>query len=149
MNTDQPGGNETRISRSKRIGFSIRASAFRESVFIRGFSNQSLGMNAFQNSSTRTIQPFEPERGGVYPIETAALLAHIPRRTVLLYCRHLLIAPVSDPEHDGYYFDDEAIRTMQRIEFLHSVHGINLIGTRMILELMSLLDRSRGEARTA
>jgi hypothetical protein len=52
---------------------------------------------------------------------------------------------VSDPEYDGYYFDDEAIRTLRRIEFLHSVHGINLIGTRMILELTNLLERSRGE----
>ena len=102
-------------------------------------------MKAAEISPTRTLQPFEPEPGGVYPIETAAHLAHIPRRTLLLYCRHRLVAPVSDPEYDGYYFDDEAIRTLRRIEFLHSVHGINLIGTRMILELTNLLERSRGE----
>ena len=104
-------------------------------------------MNAVEDNSTQVLQPFETEPGAVYSIETAAHLAHVPRRTVLLYCRHRLIAPVSDPEHDGYYFDEEAIRTLRRIEFLHSVHGINLIGTRMILELMNALEHLSGPGR--
>src|SRR5437868_5987215 len=97
-------------------------------------------MNAREN-----IALFEPGPDTLYPIETAAHLANVPRRTILIYCRHGLISPVKNPEQDGYYFDEAALRTLQRIEFLHSVHGINLTGTRMILELMDAMERLKAE----
>jgi DNA-binding transcriptional MerR regulator len=99
-------------------------------------------MNAFQqNRFTHALQYFESGPDVIYSIETAADLTGIPRRTILHYCRHHLISPVADPNRQGYYFDGSAIRTLRQIEFLHSVHGINLAGTRMILELVDKVER--------
>jgi DNA-binding transcriptional MerR regulator len=40
------------------------------------------------------------------------------RRTILVYCKHGLLTPVVDPVDNGYYFNDEAIRMLRRIEAL-------------------------------
>jgi len=44
--------------------------------------------------------------------------------TILVYYKHGLVSPVVDPECGGYYFNDEAIRTLRRIEYLRTDCGI-------------------------
>jgi DNA-binding transcriptional MerR regulator len=105
-------------------------------------------MNAFDETRLRALQHFEPDTHAVYTIETAAQLAHLPRRTILIYCKHGLISPVIDPQCGGYYFNDEAIRNLRRIEYLRTVCGINLVGIKMILRLMNEAERLRAEMRS-
>src|ERR1700683_5222274 len=77
------------------------------------------------------LQLFEPGARAVYTIEVAAQLAQVPRRLIVLYYKHGLVFPVTDPTGSGWYFDDEAIRIVRRIEYLRSVCGLNLAGIKL------------------
>jgi len=56
-----------------------------------------------QPTPLRALQLFEPDPAAVYSLEAAARLAHLPRRTILLCCKHGLVSPVSDPGSGSYY----------------------------------------------
>jgi DNA-binding transcriptional MerR regulator len=89
------------------------------------------------------VQLFEPEAGAVYPIEVAAHIAQVPRRTILLYCKHGLVSPLADPHRNGYYFSEEAIRTLRYIEYLRAKHDINISGIKIIIHLMREMEYMR------
>jgi DNA-binding transcriptional MerR regulator len=104
-------------------------------------------MNITEEVSVRALQRFEPDSEAVYTIEAAAHLAHTGRRRILVYYKHGLVSPVVSPECGGYYFNDEGIRALRRLEYLQSDRGINLAGTRIIVELLDEVDRLRDEVR--
>jgi DNA-binding transcriptional MerR regulator len=54
---------------------------------------------------------------------------------------------VVDPAFGGYYFNDEAIRTLRRVEHLRTTCGVNLAGIKMILDLMNQVERLQSEVR--
>ena len=95
----------------------------------------------------QAIQLFEPDGNTVYTIETAAHIAQVARRSILVYYKHGLVSSVVDPERGGYYFNDEAIRTLRRIEYLRTQCGVSLVGIKMILRLMNEVEGLRAEAR--
>ena len=99
-------------------------------------------MKPRHKSSSRALQRFEPEPNTVYTIETTARITHVPRRNILIYSRHGLVSPGVDPEW-GYYFTDDAIRTLRYIEYLREDCGVNLAGIKMILRLTNELERLR------
>jgi DNA-binding transcriptional MerR regulator len=96
---------------------------------------------------SQSVQLFEPDPQTVYTIDAAEQIAHVPRRSILVYYRHGLVTPVADPDSEGYYFDDEAIRALRRIEYLHNTRGINLEGIKIIFHLMGEVERMRSELR--
>ena len=91
--------------------------------------------------------PFEPTAEGVYSIETVVQITQTPRHQIAVYCRHGLISPVTAPERDGWWFDDEAIRVLRRIERLRVDYDMNLAGLRVISELFREVERLREEVR--
>jgi DNA-binding transcriptional MerR regulator len=93
-----------------------------------------------------TLQLFEPSPDIVYTIDATARLADVPRHTVLVYYKHGLVSPLIDTE-GGFYFDDEAIRVLRRIEYLRIARGINLAGIKMVLDLMNEVERLESEVR--
>ena len=96
---------------------------------------------------SQPLQLFEPDPDAVYSLEVTVRLAQVPRRMIAVYYKHGLVSPVADPACDGFYFNDEGIRALRRIEYLRTVCGINLIGVKMILTLMKESDKLRAEAR--
>ena len=104
-------------------------------------------MNLQNEIPRQAVQVFEPDPGAVYTIETAEHIAHVPRRLIALYYKHGLVSPVVDPDCGGFYFNDEGIRTLRHIQFLRTVCGVNLVGIKMILDLMNEVERLRAEAR--
>jgi MerR family transcriptional regulator, heat shock protein HspR len=90
---------------------------------------------------------FEPDPRVAYPIEEVARLTHLPRHTIGVYCRWGLLRPAQDPDSGGWFFGDDAIRTLRRIEYLRQERGINLAGIRMIFDLVAELDQLREELR--
>jgi DNA-binding transcriptional MerR regulator len=95
-------------------------------------------MNVFGNSAQSpgtALQPFEPDASSVYSIETVAILLQVPRRHIVVYFKHGLVSPVIDPSSVGWWFDDEAIRVLRRMEYLRADCGINLTGIKLIMEL--------------
>jgi MerR family transcriptional regulator/heat shock protein HspR len=91
------------------------------------------------------IQIFEPERDALYTVDDAGQIAHTSRRRILIYYKHGLISPVTDPVREGYYFDGDTIRTLRRIEFLRCDCGVNLTGIKMILQLINEVEHLREE----
>ncbi len=104
-------------------------------------------MNFPNESPAQTIELFEPTPDAVYPIDTVAHLVSTTRRTILIYCKHGLLNPVIDPSDKGYYFDDEGIRMLRRIETLRAVCGNNLAAVRLILDLSHEVERLQTEIR--
>ena len=100
--------------------------------------------NSVQSSIT-TLQLFEPDARAVYTLEAAASLTQIPRRLIAVYFKHGLVSPVMDPACSGWYFNDEAIRILRRIEYLRSAYGLNLVGIKLIMDLAGEVERLREE----
>jgi hypothetical protein len=95
----------------------------------------------------KALQVLEPGAQTVYTIDVAARLAQVPRRLIVLYYKHGLVASVTDPAGNGWYFDDEAIRIVRRIEYFRSVCGMNLAGIKLVMALTDEVERLRAELR--
>ena len=104
-------------------------------------------MNMTDKVPAEALQLFEPDPDVIYTIETAANLTHVGRHSILVYYKHGLLSSVQAPQSGGYYFNDESIRSLRRIEHLHNTLGINLEGTRMIIALANEVERLRNEVR--
>lgn len=83
----------------------------------------------------------------VYSIDAVVHLTQTPRHQIAVYCRHGLIAPVTMPEREGWWFDEEAIRELRRIECLRVDYGLSLAGLRVLSELLREVERLREEVR--
>ena len=94
---------------------------------------------------SRWLQLFDPPADAVYTIEAAAQLAGVPRRTILVYCKHRLLSPLLDIGVEGYSFDGDGIRSLRRIEALRTVCGDDFAGIRIILDLTKELERLQAD----
>ncbi len=74
-------------------------------------------------------------------------LVQVPRRHIVVYFKYGLVSPVIDPAYSGWEFDDEAIRTLRRIEHLRVDCGINLTGVKLIMDLSKEVDLLRQTVR--
>src|SRR5215471_13039582 len=93
------------------------------------------------------LQPFDPEPTAVYSLETAAQIADVPRRTILIYCKHKFISPVAEPGIWGYWFDADAIRTLCEIRQLRARCHDELESLGVILNLVDEIKTLRAEIR--
>jgi DNA-binding transcriptional MerR regulator len=93
----------------------------------------------------RALRPFEPDPHTAYTIEMTAHLVDVPRHAIFVYYKHGLVSPVVDPGCGGYYFNDEAIRTLRRVEHLRTNCGVNLAGIKMILDFMKKVEQLESE----
>jgi len=99
------------------------------------------------SSGNTALQPFEPDASSVYPIETVATLVQVPRCHIVVYFKYGPVSPVIDPAYGGWWFDDEAIRTLRRIEHQRVDCGINLTGVKLIMDLSREVDMLRQTVR--
>ena len=96
---------------------------------------------------SREIQLFEPLPDALYTIETTSRIVDVPRRTILVYCKHHLVSPATGTADHGYYFDGDAIHTLRRIETLRTVCNKDFAGIKIILDLTAALERLRADIR--
>jgi MerR HTH family regulatory protein len=101
--------------------------------------------NEMVATPSRWLQLFDPPADAVYTIEAAAQLAGVPRRTILVYCKHRLLSPLLDARVQGYSFDGDGIRSLRRIEALRTVCGDDFAGIRIILDLTKELERLQAD----
>ena len=105
-------------------------------------------MKTFGNSvesPMTALQVFEPDARAVYTLEAAASLTQLPRRLIAVYFKQGLVSPVMDPACSGWYFNDEAIRILRRIEYLRTACGLNTVGIKLIMDLAREVERLREE----
>jgi DNA-binding transcriptional MerR regulator len=91
------------------------------------------------------LEVFEPVPGSMYSIEQAAHLAGVPRRAIAVYSRYGLVEAALDPDQEGWYFNDVAIRTLREIEHLRNSVGMSLPAVKLVLDLRRELERLRRE----
>jgi DNA-binding transcriptional MerR regulator len=94
---------------------------------------------------TTTLQLFEPDARAVYTLEQAARLTQLPRRQIAVYFKYGLVSPVMDPACGGWYFNDEAIRILRRIDYLRTACGLNLVGIKLMMDLAREVEQLREE----
>ena len=104
-------------------------------------------MSHHEPISKGALQFHEPDPDAIYPIEVAAEIVNAPAHTILVYCRHGIIAPARDPEIHGYFFDTDAIHLLRRLEYLRTECEINMTGLRHIVDLANEVKRLRAELR--
>jgi DNA-binding transcriptional MerR regulator len=100
---------------------------------------------AIAPTKSREIQLFEPPADAVYTIEATSRMVDIPRRTIVVYCKHKLLSPAFDTVDYGYYFDRDGIRALRRIDALRSVCSDDFAGIKIILDLTGALERLRSD----
>jgi hypothetical protein len=93
------------------------------------------------------LQRFTTDADALYPIDVVAHLTRLPRHLILVCYKNGLVAATVDPDYGGYYFDHDAIRVLQRVEYLHQQCQINMAGIRIIFGLMDEVERLRTELR--
>jgi DNA-binding transcriptional MerR regulator len=98
-------------------------------------------------SDTTSLVLYEAESGTIHTLDDAADLTGVPRRMILRYSKAGLVSPATDPELEGWHFDEEALHTVRRIEQLRVTCGANLSGLKLILDLMDEVEQLRAHLR--
>ncbi len=93
------------------------------------------------------MELFQPKPNVLYSLDAAAHLAGVPRRSILIYCRAGLVRPIVQPPYGVMEFTEEAIYTMRRIEYLRTVHGLDLAWIKTMFDLLDEVERLRAELR--
>src|SRR5689334_17987389 len=98
-------------------------SCLRRGLLARGKSNRfcrrpDTYMNHANDRSGLSLRLFDPDPTLIYAIDAVERLTQLPRRSILIYCRHGLVSPLADPKIGGYYFNRDAIRALRRIGYL-------------------------------
>ena len=94
-----------------------------------------------------SLQAYSPDPEALYSVDVAASLAGMPRHEVLVCCRRGIVTPYIDPDFGGFSFDLGMIRTLQHIEYLRSVRGVNFAGIEIILPLLAEIREVRAQSR--
>jgi DNA-binding transcriptional MerR regulator len=93
------------------------------------------------------MELFQPKPNVLYGLDMTAYLAGVPRRSILIYCRAGLVRPVVQPPYGVMEFPEEAIYTVRRIEYLRTVHGLDLAWIKIIFDLLEEVECLRAELR--
>ena len=99
------------------------------------------------HSLPQELTVFQPKPGILYSLDVTAHLAGLPRRSILIYCRHGLIHPVLQPPHGVMEFTEEAIYALRRIEQLRTAHGLDLAWIKTLFDLVNEVEQLRAEVR--
>ncbi len=80
------------------------------------------------------------EPNATYSLELFARISGVAEETILRYRECGFIQPLRG---DDDHYDDEALRTLRRIEHLRETCGVNDAGLRLILDLLDEVERLR------
>ena len=102
---------------------------------------------SFPVSASLELELFQPSPNTLYSLETAAYLAGVPRRSILIYCRAGLILPVYQPGSEVMEFTEESIYAIRKIEQLRLTYGLNLISLKTMIHLLEEVELLRAQLR--
>jgi hypothetical protein len=98
-------------------------------------------------SSPLAMELFQSKPNVLYSLDTAAHLAGVTRRSILVYCRAGLVRSVFLPPYGVMAFTEEAIHTVRRIEHVRTMHGPDLALLKTMFDLLEEVERLRAELR--
>lgn len=105
-------------------------------------------MNTPAGHDSSDLPVFEPDADATYALEVVVELTGVSSQTILLYRQQGLISPFTDPESGAHYFNDEALRTLRRLEHLRSACEMNVSGLKLVLGLLEEMERLRADLRS-
>ena len=82
---------------------------------------------------------YEPDAHATYTLDMVAEITGVSSQTILHYQEHGLLGSSG--------FDDEAVHTLRRIDYLHSTCEANLSGLKLILDLLDQVEHLQTELR--
>ena len=100
-----------------------------------------------EDRSPDALELFQPQPNALYALDTAARLAGVPRRSILIYCRAGLVRPVVQPPFGMMQFTEEAIHMVRQIEQSRAAYGVDLPWIKTLFELLDEVERLRAEVR--
>jgi MerR family transcriptional regulator/heat shock protein HspR len=80
-----------------------------------------------------------------YTLDIVAALTGVSSQTIVHYREEGLISALPESAPESPCFDDEALRTLRRIEHLRSSCEVNLSGLKLILRLLDEIDQLRSQ----
>ena len=86
---------------------------------------------------------YEPDADATYQLEIVAQLTGISSQTILHYQTQGFIHPTENSRE----FDEDALRTLRRIEHLRQTFEANEAALKLILDLMDQVERLQTELR--
>jgi DNA-binding transcriptional MerR regulator len=87
-----------------------------------------------------------PDSTVSYSLKTVVSSTGVARETLIEYCEHGLLPVTAELVEDTQY-DDEIIGLIRRVENLRTIHGVNLAGIQMILDLTNEVENLRRELK--
>jgi DNA-binding transcriptional MerR regulator len=100
-----------------------------------------------KKTATRSSGSARKPSSGRYTIEVVRELTGIAPRTILLYHEACLVIAAGRPS-GALRFDDEALRTLRRIDRLRTSYEMGLAGVKLTLALLAELERTRDDLRS-
>lgn len=91
---------------------------------------------------------FEPNLDATYTLDLVAEISGVSAQTILWYQEQGLISAVRATETGDRFFDDEALRTLRRIEHLRTERELSGPALKLTLHLLEEIDRLRAEVRS-
>jgi DNA-binding transcriptional MerR regulator len=82
---------------------------------------------------------YDPDEQATYTLETVAEITGVSSQAILHYQEHGLLGASG--------FDDEAVHTLRRIDYLRSTCETNISGLRLILDLLEKVEQLQTELR--
>ncbi len=91
---------------------------------------------------------YAPDPEAAYTLEVVVELTGVSSQTIVHYQEHGLVAPVATRGRGARLFNDEALRTLRRIEHLRSRYEMNLHALKFTLRLLDEMERLRSDLRS-
>ncbi len=120
-------------------------------------------MNRPQQPDESGLPIYEPDDHAAYSTEICARITGVSTETIIRYHQQGFIRPLSDPDSGSdtdsdpcsdsepdpasLVFDDEALRTVRKIEHLRNTCGVNESGLKLILSLIEEIETLRDSLR--
>lgn len=104
-------------------------------------------MNTPSNSHPEDLPLIEADLDATYTLDVVAQLTGVSPQAVLLYREQGFIASVRTGETGADYFDNEALRTLRRLEHLRTELALNETALKLMLNLLNELEQMRRVTR--
>lgn len=100
-----------------------------------------------ENRQHFPLEQYHPQPNILYPLDAAAQIAGVPRRSILIYCRAGLVRSVFQPPYGVMAFTKEAIHKVQRIEHVRVNHRPDFTLLKTLFHLFEEVEYLRSELR--
>jgi len=104
-------------------------------------------MNSPDHPSSDDSPVIEPAQGATYTIDVIAQLTGVSSQTILFYQERGLLDAASATPVGERTFDDDALRTIRRLEHLRTELELKEPALHLIATLLAEVERLRDEAR--